>query len=254
MKKETKQKLIYARYILPPILVVLLALFTFIPAYRYTESGASREAISYSKLFFNSWSQGRALLFGTEQISLSHTAFARTLLTFNILSALFYLIALGVSVWACIVAIMLFRSDNEESAERMRTLFITFFPNRIVLSAVQATMIPFALFPYIMPWIYSSTLGVKVRVALVAPDAFIFSLIFVAVIGIFSSLTAKHERRFDADIFKKHKPSSLAEDVDSDDGYQGQFCTEEDEAYNRLREEQAERIRRMLNKNNDDKD
>ena len=164
------------------------------------------------------------------------------------------MIALGVSVWACIVAIMLFRSDNEESAERMRTLFITFFPNRIVLSAVQATMIPFALFPYIMPWIYSSTLGVKVRVALVAPDAFIFSLIFVAVIGIFSSLTAKHERRFDADIFKKHKPSSLAEDVDSDDGYQGQFCTEEDEAYNRLREEQAERIRRMLNKNNDDKD
>ena len=254
MKKEIKQKLIYARYILPPVLILILAVFTFIPAYRYTEADASREAISYSKLFFNSWTQGRSLLFDGTQISLSHTAFAKTLLTFTIISAAFYLIALGVSVWACAVAIKLFNSDDEERAERVRTFFITFVPNRIVLTALQATAIPFALFPYIMPLIYSSTLGVKVKVALVAPDALIFAIVFIVAIGIISAITASYERRFDADVFKKHQSfSSLANTSQDDDEYESQFSTEEDEAYSRLRDEQAERIRRMLSKNDGDK-
>lgn len=252
MKKETKQNLIYARYILPPVLMLALVAFTFIPAYRFTESGASREAISYSRLFFNSWTQGRSLLFDGTQISLSHTNFAKTLLIFNIICALLYLVALGVSVWACAVAINLFNSDDDEGAERARTFFVTFIPNRIVLTVIQAMAIPFALFPYIMPWIYSSTLGVKVRVALVLPDTLIFAIIFIAAIGILSAITAPYERRFDADVFKKHQSFSSLANTSEDDEYERQFNTEEDEEYSRLREEQAERIRRMLSKNDGD--
>lgn len=256
MKKQTKQKLIYARYILPPILALVLPLLTFIPAYRYTESGAARDAISYSKLFFNSWQQGRNLLFGTQEISLSHTAFARTLLTFNILCALCYLVLLGISAWSCIVAMKLFNSNDEAGAEKARTLFITFFPNRIVITAVQSiTAVIFALFPYVMPWIYSSTLGVKVRVALVAPDAMIFAIVSMVAIAVLSYVTAPYERRFDVDVFKKHQPfANSKEESDGSEDYESQFSTDEDEAYARLREEQAERIRRILNKNNDDND
>jgi hypothetical protein len=255
MKKQTKQKLIYARYILPPILALVLPLMTFIPAYRYTESGASREAISYFKLFLNSWKQGRGLLFGAQEISLSHTAFAKTLLTFNILCAIFYLVLIGVSVWACVVAMKLFDSDDEIGAEKARTLFITFFPNRTVLTVLQsASALIFAAFPYVMPWIYSSTLGVKVRVALVAPDALVFAIASIAAIVTLSLLAAPHEVRLDVNVFKKHQPFASSNAEDNGEDYESRFKTEEDDAYARLREEQAERIRRMLNKNNGDED
>ena len=53
MTKQTKQKLIYARYILPPVLLFVLLIVAFIPSYRYVAEGVAREPISLLKLISN---------------------------------------------------------------------------------------------------------------------------------------------------------------------------------------------------------
>jgi hypothetical protein len=176
------------------------------------------------------------------------------LITLVIVTAVLYLVALAVSVWSCYVALKLFMSDDEESAERSRTLFITFIPNRILLTAVQSLSLAVLVFPYLMPMLYSYTLGAKVGIALVAPDGLIFGVISLIAVAILSALTAPYERRFDADVFKKSR-NSLVNSEESDGGYESLLGEngEEDESYRRLREEQAERIRTML-KNSDRND
>ncbi|MBP3370693.1 MAG: hypothetical protein J6L85_08070 [Clostridia bacterium] len=249
MKTETKKKIIYCRYILPPIFIALLPLIALIPSYRYVESGSARGAISLAALLSNAWEQGRVILFATPNATVPQTAYGRTLVVIIIIAAVLYLVALCTAVWSCIVALKLFMSDDEESAERSRTLFITFFPNRIVLTAVEALAIAITLFPYLMPLVYANTLGMKISMVLNAPDGLIAGIVFVVAIAILSVIAAPYERRFDADIFEKHTVI-CANGKDTDDEYSYVFSTDDgsDERSSELKEEQAELIRRLLNK------
>lgn len=244
MTKQTKQKLIYLRYILPPVLILLLLLFALIPSYRFVAEGVAREPISLSKLISNSWDESRETLFvkSANDVKPQELVFAKTMLWLIIGFGILYLGALAVAVWSTFVALKLFISDDEEGAERARTLFITFFPNRIVLTAVEALAIPLVLIPYLMPPVYAYTLGTRVAFTLAAPDGFIFALISIAAISVLSALTAPYERRFDADVFKKR----AAFGASADESEEEENIPEQDEAYRALRDEQAERIRRML--------
>ena len=122
-----------------------------------------------------------------------------------------------------------------------RETFITFFPNRIVLTAVEAISIPLVAIPYLMPAIYAYTLGTRVAFTLAAPDGFIFALISISAISVLSALTAPYERRFDADVFKKREAFGLAKTENREE--RAEELSDEERA---LRDEQAERIRRML--------
>lgn len=253
MKKQTKQRLIYVRYILPPVLLILLLLIAFIPTHRYVDAGEAREPISLFALLTNSFEQGRNILFATPNATVGQTAFARVLLTVSIAGLILYAIALAVSIWSMVTALKLFMSDDEEDAERTRTLFITFVPNRIVLTLLEALAIPLTLFPYVMPLIYSYTLAYSVRVNLCAPDALIASVIFISAIAVLSAVAAPYERRFDADVFKQRR--AFADSADGKDGeeYESVFGTrEEDEGYDELRREQAEKIKKLLEQNKKD--
>ncbi len=256
MKDQTKKKLIYIRYILPPILIFLLAVIAFIPAYRYAESGAAREPISLAALIANSFDYGRTVLFATANPTVGETAFSKILLTLAIVFICLYLVALVVAIWSCAVALKLFMSDDEEGAERSRTLFITFFQNRIVLTAAEALVLPLMTFAYLMPAVYSHTLGLKVSLDLSAPDGLIFGVIFMVTTGILSAVTAHYERRFDADVFKKRRPFGVSDrQEDEREEYESLFDTsEDDEVSSELRKEQAERIRILLNKKDEEND
>ena len=243
MTKQTKQKLIYLRYILPPVLILLLLLFALIPSYRFVAEGVAREPISLSKLISNSWDESRETLFvkSANDVKPQELVFSKTMLGLILGFGALYLVALAVAVWSTYVALKLFISDDEDGAERARTLFITFFPNRIVLTAVEAISIPLVAIPYLMPAIYAYTLGTRVAFTLAAPDGFIFALISIAAISVLSALTAPYERRFDADVFKKREAFGVAKDERIEE--QIEELSDEERA---LRDEQAERIRRML--------
>ena len=255
MKKQTKQKLIYARYILPPVLLILLVLIAFIPTYRYVDSGEAREPISLAALLVNSFEQGRTILFATPNATVGQIAFAKVLLTVAIVALVLYAAALAVAIWSTLTALKLFMSDDEEDAERTRTLFITFVPNRIVLTVLEALAVPLALFPYLMPLIYSYTLAYSVKVNLCAPDALIACVVFIVGISILSTITAPYERRFDADVFKKRRAFSDAPTEPEEEEYTSVFSNgDNDGEYDELRREQAEKIRKLLEQSKKDGD
>jgi hypothetical protein len=252
MNKQTKQKMIYARYILPPVLLLLILIFALIPSYRYVAEGVTREPISLWRLISNSWEESRETLFvkSANEVKPQELVFSKTMMWLIIGFTVLYIGAFAVACWSAFVALKLFISDDEDGAERARTLFITFFPNRIVLCAVEALTIPMVAMPYLMPMIYSYTLGTRVGFTLAAPDGFIFALIVLVAISVFSAITAPYERRFDADVFKKHAIFGAAqvnelEDLPND-GEQDSGLDSE------LREYQAERIRKLLRKKDTD--
>ena len=254
MKKQTKQKLIYLRYLLPPVLILLLALVALIPTHVFVDAGNVHEKISLVSLLSNCFEQGREILFAKPNATVGEQSFAKVLLTVAIVSIVLYTVAFIVAIWSAVVAIKLFGSDDEEDAERSRTLFITFFPNRIILSAIEALAIPLTCFPYLVPLIYSYTLAYNVKVNLCAPDALIFAVLFIAAISVLSAITAPYERRFDADLFAKRVPFTDSGAEESQEEYDSVFSIEaEDDSYRAIREEQAERIRELLGKNKDKK-
>lgn len=255
MKKETKQKLIYLRYILPPVLIILVLLLGFIPSYRYVVTGEAHESVSLWSLIGDSWTLGRETLFAKSNATTGEQAFSKITLGFIIGSALLYLVALVSAAWSCFVALKLFMSDDEESAEKSRTLFITAIPNRIALTVAEALVLPICLFPYLLPAIYAHTLGMNVRVDLAAPDCLILSAVSLISIAVLSALCAPMERRFDADVFKRRKAFDRDESEEQSEveDYTSLFDTrgDETEEEKNQREAEAERIRRILRKDDE---
>ncbi|MBQ2384961.1 MAG: hypothetical protein II292_02010, partial [Clostridia bacterium] len=146
-------------------------------------------------------------------------------------------------------------SDDEESAEKSRTLFITAIPNRIALTVAEALVLPICLFPYLLPAIYAHTLGMNVRVDLAAPDCLIFAAVSLVAIAILSALCAPMERRFDADVFKRRKAFDRDESEEQSEveDYTSLFDTrgDETEEEKNQREAEAEHIRRILRKDDE---
>ena len=255
MKKETKQKLIYLRYILPPVLIILVLLLGFVPSYRYVVTGEAHESVSLWSLIGDSWTLGRETLFAKSNATTGEQAFSKITLGWIIGSALLYLVALASAAWACFVALKLFISDDEEGAEKSRTLFITLLPNRIALTVAEALVLPICLFPYILPTVYAHTMGMSVRVDLAAPDCLIFAAVSLVAIAILSALCAPMERQFGADVFKRRK-AFVREESDEEresEEYTSLFSAKdgETEEEKKQREAEAERIRRILRKDDE---
>ena len=147
MKKITKQKLIYIRYILPPILMLLILLVMLIPSYRYVAEGNVNETISFFSLLKNSYNQSRDILFGEGEQTAANMSFSKALLSIVIIFPILYLVAMASAIYNMFVAMRYFIGDDEEKNEITRTVFITFFPNRIFLCIVESLILPFLFLP-----------------------------------------------------------------------------------------------------------
>lgn len=251
MKKNTKQKFIYIRYILPPILMLLVLVAMLIPSYRYVAAGEINETISGFSLLNNSYDQAREVLFGDGEKTNANLLFAKVLLAVVIICPILYLVAFAAAVYCAVIAMRYFMSDDEEKAERSRTLFITFFPNRICLCIAEALMLPTLLIPYAMSPIYKGIFNMNVSVILTAPDGLIFGAVALLAIFVLSAVCAPMERAFEADIFKKHgrdedEPRYEQEDESDYEPVFGASSESDSE-----REERNERIRQLLNNKKD---
>ncbi len=204
-KKKLKYALIYLRYILPPILMLLVLATLFIPSYRYVIAGEIDDNISGFSLIHTSFEEVRKVIFATGEQDAGELLFSRIVFGLLIGFVILWIVGFASAVYSAIVALSYFLGNDEEALEKSRTLFITFFPNRIFLSIVQTFILPIALFAYALIPIYDGIWGIRVAVVLTAPDAFIFTLVILATIFILSAITAPWERRFDADLFKKKK-------------------------------------------------
>ncbi len=248
MKKSTKQKLIYIRYILPPILMLLVFFAMLIPSYRYVAGGEINDTLSGLSLLNNSYDQAREVLFGDGEKTNANLLFARILLAIVIICPVLYLVAFAAALYCAVIAMRYFMSDDEEKTERSRMLFITFFPNRICLCIAEALMLPTLLIPYAMNPIYKGIFNMNVSLILTAPDGLIFGAVALLAIFVLSAVCAPMEREFDADIFNKHYENSVKEETEAEEesDYKPVFSTSSESESEKA--ERNERIRQLLKK------
>ncbi len=250
MKTATQKRLIYLRYILPPLLVVVMLAAMAIPSYVYVMNGSVEEPASALTLLGNSYDRARQVLFGTAEETAQNIAFSKTVLIVMGLLALLSVAAFVINAWAAYVAVGYFGGNDEAAAEKRRATLCTFVPNRIVLCSCSVLMLAIAAFPYLVPSIYSASYGSSVRVVitLCAPDALILAGVGMVAAIVLSVLCAPAERRLGADIFKKRKPFEKKEEKGEEELPTADIPTISSDEQQR----RNERIRRLLSNEKDD--
>lgn len=247
MKKQTKQRLIYARYLLPPILILLALAMMLIPSYRFVTDGKADAPISAFSLLRNSFDLSRNILFGEQGAEPLNVIFARALFSCMIVSTVLCALAVFVSVWCAATALRYFADDDEERAEKSRTLFITFFPNRILVCVAEALALPLLAFPYMMGPLYKNILNTRVVVTLCAPEPFFSALLLLSAVFVLSALCKRFEMEFDVDLFKKSRIALIdCEELEKDHGVPVSAESSDESR------ELNERIRQLLNKEKKD--
>ncbi len=248
MRSATKRKLIYIRYLFPPAIMLIIPLLMLIPSYTYVVGGDPKESISAWSFLGDSFSTSRQILFGTGEYSAADSSFALIMFILVIVSLILYLVAFAVALYSAIVSMRYFLGENEEKAERSRTLFITFFPNRVVLTAVELLILPLMILPYLMPYLFYREYRINVTLVFSAPDALMLIGVFLLGIILLSAICARMERAFDVDLFKKRESFSDDGEEDKDDNENLHSA----DVNERGKEELNRRIRELLQNKKDD--
>lgn len=249
MKKTTQKGYIYFRYLFPIFVAVIMLILAFVPCYRFvTADTGIKQAISANQLLSNSWDTVREYLFsGKEQVQVT-ADFAGTLFGIIIVFCLLFAIGLASAIYAAVVAFRFFAEGGKESKRRI--LFITIFPNRIVLSICYALTLPLLFLPKIMPWLYRSILNYHVELICEPFDmVWIDVALIVAVVAVIF-VSAKYETLQEMNVFVRYR------DEEQQEEYEEQYTNYEKEDIfsemdRKTREEQNERILRLLNKSAD---
>ncbi len=254
MKRDTQVRLIYTRYTLPPVLMLLMLATMFLPSYRYVMDGKLEDAVSPMTLLANSYNNTRLALFGTDKVAAESILFSRNVLITLIALVLISLVGIASAVYTCYAAMKYFRCTDKDAAEKAKILFSTICPNRIVLCVINTLSVAVALFPYLTPFFYDQAYGARVILTLTMPDTLIFACISVAAIITLSIISAPLEKRLGADLFKKRKP--FEQEKEKREYIEKETEKEEKESspISDAEREQNERIRRLLSKNKNGND
>ena len=251
--------LIYVRYLLPVVLCLALLGTMLIPCLQYSTVEGTQKEISALELMENSWDQVRAYLFATSDQEITQVRFSWTVLILLPVLVLFFLIGAVMTV-AVAVGAMRYINNYAYRKTDARIWFITIIPNRIVVCAVQALILPMLFYSRMIIPLYTKVLHVGVLLNVSFPEPWVWGLIAYAVIVALTVISARFERELDADPFKKIKrPVVRVVDPEKDEPAEEEEPKFTDEAarryyenQKRAREEQAELIRRLLNKNNEE--
>jgi hypothetical protein len=253
MKKSTRKGLIYSRYILPVVAVIIMLILMSVPAYRFiTAQTGINQPVSLFDLLGNSWSTVRHHLFsGDAERSEATVYFSKYVMTMIIaLTSLFVLGVISV-IYTSVTAFMYIASKGRQT--RARALFITLVPNRVLLCIYHALLLPIFLFPMMMPSVFGGILNQQIAIQYTPFNLLYAALVLYAFTVFAIFFTARYERIDGMDVFFKRK--SFTKDIDEDEPEQ-ESLDEALDAYERMdrlaKEEQAQRILRLLNKDKDE--
>ena len=250
--------LVYTRYLLPPILCLVLVGLMLIPNLRYSTASGTQGDVSLFELLGNSWDQVRQNLFGSGEITVQEERFSWILIilipTLVLLFAVGFLSSLAVAVYG-----LLYVGSPQFRRTPTRVGFVTVLPNRAVVCALQSFVLPILFYSRILIPIYKKVLRIDVLLNVDFPEAWVFGLVFLAAIIALSVWSAGYERDMGADPFKPITPpvvKVLEATIEEDTPREPVFKTDEEREYyerqKRAREEQAELIRKLLNKDEEE--
>lgn len=137
--------LIYARYVLPVVNVLVLLIMSFFYAVQVAGGGYTYE-VSLVKLYANTFTGVRTYVTG--KTATASNWFYGLLVTGAVVGILVFLLTAFLAVLGAVTAIRAFRAGHEsEASNRMKVIFKIAFPNRIFLFLSNLALIVPALYP-----------------------------------------------------------------------------------------------------------
>lgn len=250
--------LIHLRYVLPVLLCLVLIALMFVPNLRYSVKSGTVEEMSVAVRLDSDWNAARVALFGSSELSPLGENFYRVLIVLIPLLAVLFIIGFLSTVAVSVVG-LIYINSYEFRRTRERIWFVTLLPNRIVAFALQALMLPLLFYSRIIVILFEKVYNTDVLLNVSFPEAWVFGLIFYGLTVGLSVWSLKYEKKLDADPFKRIVPPAVKV-IDREELYERVdepiFKTEAEREYyerqKRARQEQAERIRKLLNKDEDE--
>ncbi len=248
-KQAERRAWISFRYLFP-VGAILATLGSFwIPCMRFvTPDTGTNEAISLARLIANAWGQVRVYLFATAKQDAANVAFSWTVLITLILLVLLFAVGLAVAIWTAAAALRYF--DDPEDRSRGRLVFLTLFPNRIVTCVWEALVLPLLFFPRLMVLFYENILNYSVILKLTFAEPWMIGCVLLAAAMVLTAAFQPIEVAAGMNPYKKKRktePQKAEEPVKADAPV---FATKEEQEHyemvQRTKEEQAERIRKLL--------
>ena len=216
-------------------------------------SSGENDPVSIAELTKNAWQWSAQCLFGSgvEQTA-GNVYFSQTAMILVATFYLLFIVALGISVYIAVTAFLCF--GKRSGWEKNRVIFVTFFFNRVVVAILQALSLLIFIFPKILPFLYLKLLNTYVEVRLSFIDPLILALVVYAIGIIISCVSVSWERKLGMDIFSPIKMTHSEVPAQEENATKR---TTEESAFEKMsreaREEQKEKIFKLLNKNNDEK-
>lgn len=254
-KKDTGRRvLIHIRYLLPPLLCLMLVALMLIPNLRYSTASGTQGDVSLLELLDNSWEQVRQNLFGGGDITSLEESFSWTLMA--LLPSLVILFAIGaLSTVAVAIGALLYVNSHEFRRTEGRVWFVTLLPNRVIVLILQGLTLPLLFYSRMLIPIYRSVLKIDVLLNVSFPEVWVFGLVFLALSVALSVWSEVYEKDMGVDPFKKIAPPIVKvvdREGEEETAREPVFKTEAEREYyerqKQAREEQAELIKRLLNK------
>lgn len=249
MKKSTQKGFIYFRYIFPIAVTLVLLCLMLVPVYMYNTSGKFGGAVSLSELLGNSWDTVRSYIFGASASKDAATlSFSKTLFGIIIGACIMFAVGAISQLCAAVTAIRMFNTGERGSSGR--ALLLAFVPNRAVLCVLGALVLPIFFIPMLLPTLYANLLNTAVMMKCSPFDmAFAALALYIAEVVVIC-ISAGYETTNNMNLFSRaFRQQSRAEireddeDTAADDGYAGYES--------RAKQEQLERIMKLLDKNKD---
>ena len=246
MKKDARRRgWILARNLYPLAMVALILISLSIPCLRYTTADTgTNETISQWELMGNAWEQSRQYLFGTEEQTSGNTLFCQTVLgTLIGFYLLFFVGAIGTVAWS-LGAIWWMREPKGKGS--VRALYLTLFPNRPVSVLWSLMMLPLLTFPRLLVFFYRRYFYYSVLLNVTFPEPLVLGVVLLLILVGITIGFRSVENKMGVSPYPTKAPKGVPI---AEESYESQFSAKEepyDELSRRTKEEQAERIRRLL--------
>lgn len=155
-------------------------------------------------LISNAWNSVREALFGTAEQMSATLRFSRATLTTLLVSIVLFVVGAAATAWGSIGAIR--HLMEAERGPNERALWITLFPNRVVLWLWRFPMLLLLAFPRVLVLLYATMLGNEsVRLSAGVGDPLLLGGILLLIEAIVSAVSAKRERAQELNPFFSQK-------------------------------------------------
>ena len=249
--QEKKKITAVVGYLLPFSFSAIVTLIFFLPCIYFTDyAGETTKRTSIFARMLENFSAAREALLDPQVEDAAYLGFSSLIMGVVVILSLLLLIGLFSSLMYMITGLRHIYSDDKNS--KIRRLFVTFVPGKAVILALALLSAAPALFPTLLVALIDRVLMVYAKAHYALGHPLIYCVALWCITVAFFVLTKKYNSD-ELNIFARQKRKELPSDeADYDDTDEDDNASAVYRMTKLTKEEQAESIRRLLNKNKDD--